>query len=73
MIIESKENRIITRRRAIQTLAVIGGTAITTLLAAEAVSAIDRAFKPRFVNRGNPAPLIDERPEWVRPTNWGRK
>lgn len=58
------------RRRFIQGLAVVVGTGITTLLAAEVVRAIDKAFKPKYVNRGNPAPPMEEKPEWERPTLW---
>ena len=61
--------RIINRRTALYGLA-IGGAAIGSLLAAEGVVALDRAMKPKFVLKGNPAPPMDEKPEWRRPTSW---
>lgn len=47
---------------------VIGGVHYTT----ELLRLTNEVFTPRVVYRGNPAPPMDEKPEWVRPTDWRR-
>ncbi len=64
------------RRRFIKDgLIVVGGTAATIGVVdyvSEFIKLTNEVFKPRVVYKGNPAPQMDEKPEWVRPTEWRR-
>lgn len=54
-------------------LAALGLGAIGLVIAGKAGYDALPSMEPTYVLKGNPAPPMDDKPEWVRPTDWKKK